>query len=87
MNLSFGVVGLVTNISATIFVYAGQKDYERSIADSRASTLTSTLTNWDVNVDEIEAGAHTDDERHDELDGRGRNRPGASCTCKGLDRF
>ncbi|KAF1913939.1 hypothetical protein BDU57DRAFT_328015 [Ampelomyces quisqualis] len=37
--LSFGLVGLVTYVSATIFVYAGEKDYERSVASSRASTL------------------------------------------------
>jgi hypothetical protein len=42
--LSFGLVGLVTYVSATIFVYAGEKDYERSVAGSRASILTNTRT-------------------------------------------
>lgn len=42
--LSFGLVGLVTYVSATMFVYAGEKDYERSVASSRTSTLTNTGT-------------------------------------------
>ncbi|KAH7406182.1 hypothetical protein DE146DRAFT_435786 [Phaeosphaeria sp. MPI-PUGE-AT-0046c] len=37
--LSFALVGLITYVSATIFVYAGEKDYERSVANSRNSTM------------------------------------------------
>jgi hypothetical protein len=40
--LACGLVGLITYISATIFVYAGEKDYERSVASSRASILSNT---------------------------------------------
>jgi hypothetical protein len=42
--LAWGLVGLTTYISATIFVYAGEKDYERSVSSSRARTLTNTRT-------------------------------------------
>ncbi|KAH7078818.1 hypothetical protein BKA63DRAFT_251805 [Paraphoma chrysanthemicola] len=59
--LAFGLVGVLTYISATIFVYVGEKDYERSVANSRASTLantgSSTLANANVGFGEAEAGA------------------------------
>ena len=73
--LSFGLVGLVTYISATIFVYTGEKEYERSVAGSRASTLkkthASTLVHGGADVGDPEAavaakktGSHAEAKRN-----------------------
>lgn len=37
--LAIGLVGLVTYVFATIFVYAGEKDYELSVASTRSTTI------------------------------------------------
>jgi hypothetical protein len=51
-------VGLVTYISATIFVYAGEKDYERSVAGSCTKAIspspTNTLTIRGIILSEVE---------------------------------
>lgn len=43
--LALGLVGLVTYVLATIFVYLGELDFEQSVASTQASTLASTRAN------------------------------------------
>lgn len=55
------MVGLITYVFSTIFVYVGEKDYERSVTSSRISVLaktrSSTLTHGGANAQDVEAGS------------------------------
>ncbi|KAF2823304.1 hypothetical protein CC86DRAFT_384682 [Ophiobolus disseminans] len=63
--LAFGVVGLITYIFTTVFVFVGEKDYERSVANSRASTIksnsASTINKRIVNTNDVETGLASSD--------------------------
>jgi hypothetical protein len=57
--LSFSLIGLMTYISATIFVFAGEEDHDSSIASSSVRIIndvsTNTLGNRGTNSNKIEA--------------------------------
>ncbi|OAL56584.1 hypothetical protein IQ07DRAFT_674760 [Pyrenochaeta sp. DS3sAY3a] len=50
--LAVGSVALIAYLVCTIFVYMGEKDFEKSVASIRSTTQTTTRVNTDV----LEAG-------------------------------